>query len=198
MVSALNPLVIDGHRYWFVNGRLRPFVAGGAEDVKPEPKPDDAKPDADQLGDAGKKALDAERKARRDAETKAKDLETRLQAIEDKDKTEVDRLTDENAKLKADLATATVGGARMRVALEKGLTATQAKRLVGDTEDELLADADELLADLGGAKPPSKDDTPPPPGGKPREDLKPGSGTDPETPVAETDVKKIGARMFDD
>lgn len=25
------PLVIDGHRYWLVNGRLRPFVSGGSE-----------------------------------------------------------------------------------------------------------------------------------------------------------------------
>lgn len=46
--------------------------------------------------------------------------------------------------------------ARLEVALEKGLTATQAKRLVGSTREELSADADELLADLGakpGAKP---------------------------------------------
>jgi hypothetical protein len=38
--------------------------------------------------------------------------------------------------------------ARNRVALAKGLSATQAKRLVGNTQDELEADADELLADL--------------------------------------------------
>jgi len=35
------------------------------------------------------------------------------------------------------------------VALEKGLTPTQAKRLVGNTREELLAEADELLKDLG-------------------------------------------------
>lgn len=38
---------------------------------------------------------------------------------------------------------------RLAVALEKGLTATQAKRLVGTTREELEADADQLLADLG-------------------------------------------------
>jgi len=44
--------------------------------------------------------------------------------------------------------------ARAEVALAKGLTPTQAKRLVGSTKEELEADADELLADLK----PTKDD----------------------------------------
>jgi hypothetical protein len=160
-----------------------------ADEPKDDPKPDDPKPD---LGDPGKKALDAERKARREAEVKAKDLETRLAAIEDKDKSEVERLTAENTRLQTELSTATVTGARLKVALDKGLTSTQAKRLVGDTEDELSADADELLDDLG-AKP--TDEKPPPPAGKPREQLKPGSG-DPDAPVEETDIKKLGERMF--
>lgn len=38
------------------------------------------------------------------------------------------------------------------VANEKGLTPTQAKRLVGNTREELLADADELIADIGAQK----------------------------------------------
>lgn len=45
---------------------------------------------------------------------------------------------------------------RASVALTKGLTASQAKRLVGSTKEELEKDADELLADLGGAKPDPK------------------------------------------
>ncbi len=168
-----------------------------ADDTKPDTDPvkDDPKPD-DALGDNGKKALDQERKARRDAESKAKDLETRLAAIEDKDKTEVERLTAQVATLTKELGTATVTGARLKVALDKGLTATQAKRLVGDTEDELAADADELLVDLGGAKPAGGDDKKDlPPGGKPQEQLKPGTGTD-DAPVETTDVKKLGERMF--
>ena len=43
-------------------------------------------------------------------------------------------------------------GVRASVALAKGLTPTQAKRLVGSTKEELEADADELLADLGASK----------------------------------------------
>lgn len=163
-----------------------------ADDTDAPEQDADDKPDTDDLGDGGKKALDAERKARRDAEKKAKDLEGRLKAIEDKDKSEVERLNDENATLKKDLADATLSRDRFKVALDKGLTLTQAKRLVGDTEDDLSADADELIADLG-AKP--GDERKPPTGGRPTEDLKPGGG-DPDTPVDTTDVKELGARMF--
>lgn len=159
-------------------------------DTKVDDKPTSDKPD---LGDGGKKALDAERRARRDAERRANDLESRLKTIEDKDKSETERLTEENARLTKELGTATVSGTRLRVALDKGLTATQAKRLVGDTEDELTADADEILESWG-AKPP-EDRTPPPPGGRPREQLKPGNG-DPDVPAEETDVVALGERMF--
>lgn len=38
---------------------------------------------------------------------------------------------------------------RAEVALEKGLTLSQAKRLVGSTREELTADADVLIADIG-------------------------------------------------
>ena len=41
---------------------------------------------------------------------------------------------------------------RAEIANDKGLTPTQAKRLVGATREELEADADELLADLGAQK----------------------------------------------
>lgn len=39
---------------------------------------------------------------------------------------------------------------RLEVALEKGLTPAMAKRLVGDTYDDLVADADDLLRDFTG------------------------------------------------
>lgn len=42
---------------------------------------------------------------------------------------------------------------RNSIALSKGLTPTQAKRLVGSTLEELEADADELLADLKASRP---------------------------------------------
>lgn len=39
---------------------------------------------------------------------------------------------------------------RLKVALQKGLSETQAKRLIGTTEEELAADADELVKSFGG------------------------------------------------
>ncbi len=162
---------------------------------KPEPNPDD-------LGDGGKKALDAERKARRDAEAEAKNLKDRLAAIEDKDKTEVERLTAQVAQLTKDLDTATVNETRLRVAISKGMSEDKAarllgaaKRITGATPEELEADADDYFSLLG--EPPAEGEgkKDPPPGGKPREQLKPGNG-DPDIPVEETDIKKLGARMF--
>ncbi len=81
--------------------------AGGTSDSKAAT--DATKTDAtskggdDQLGDAGKAALDAERSARKAAEKELKDLRTRLTALEDKDKSDVDRITGERDRLKADL-----------------------------------------------------------------------------------------------
>lgn len=169
----------------------------GNEPGTPPGEPGTPPADDGMATDAGKRALKAERDRVKALEAQLADLKPladAARAAEDANKTEVQRLTEENAQLKKDLGTATVTGARLKVALDKGLTATQAKRLVGDTEEELAADADELLEDLG-AKP--GEGTPaPPPGAKPSERLKPGNGN-PEEPVAETDLKKLGARMFE-
>lgn len=66
--------------------------------------------------------------------------------------TETQRLERENQELKAKLENPAESEEvlRLRVALDKGLTAHQAKRLVGKTEEELAADADELLKEFGG------------------------------------------------
>lgn len=69
-----------------------------------------------------------------------------------KDETEVERLKRENEELKAKPAE-TVDSTevlKLRVALKKGLTETQAKRLIGATETELEADADALVESFGG------------------------------------------------
>ena len=60
---------------------------------------------------------------------------------------------------------------RAEIANAKGLTPTQAKRLVGNTREELEADADELLADLGAQKKNGNQ--------SPREGHAPQSGDDP-------------------
>lgn len=57
----------------------------------------------------------------------------------------------------------------LEVATEKGLTAAQAKRLVGNSREELLADADEFLGSLPGAQPQQNSSR------RPVESLKPGA-----------------------
>lgn len=143
-----------------------------ADDPKDPPATGDDPPKPD-LGDSGKKALDEERKARRDAERQAKDLADRLKAIEDQGKSEVERLTEQVAGLTKERDQAVTRADRYEVALEKGLDMVRAKRLTGTTREELEADADELqLWSPGG-----KADGPAPT--KPTEDLR--GGGDPET-----------------
>jgi hypothetical protein len=83
--------------------------------------------------------------------------------------TEAQRLKRENEELRAAAAKSTeesaeVRAMRLEVALDKGLTTVQAKRLVGTTKEEFEADADSLLESWGGSgkegegegKPPSR------------------------------------------
>lgn len=102
------------------------------------------KPETDDLGDAGKKALAAERDARKAAE---KELAKYRKAEADKadaDKSEAEkRAAAERRAVDAELR-----ATRLEVAHDKGLTLAQAKRLVGSTRDELEADADEILKDF--------------------------------------------------
>jgi len=74
--------------------------------------------------------------------------------IEQANKTELEKLTEERDKLRSESESSSLRAARLEVALEKGLTATQAKRLVGTSREEFEADADELLKDLGKTAPP--------------------------------------------
>lgn len=143
-----------------------------ADDPTPDPdKGEDTPPEKPDLGDAGKKALDAERKARRDAEKQAKELADRLAAIEDKDKTEAERFAAKVADAEDRAAKAEARAMRLEVAQSKGLSPAQAKRLVGSTQEELEADADEILEAF-----PTQGATPPP-GRQPTADLR--GGTDP-------------------
>jgi hypothetical protein len=148
---------------------------------EPEPKQDPPK-SADDLGDAGKKALDQERKARRDAEKALQDVQAKLKELEDKDKSETDKLREQVDALTKERDLHASAALRHQVALSKGLTAAQAKRLVGSTQEELEADADEILEAF-----PAKAGATPPPSNKPKPNLK-GGGDPTDEP---TDVKAL-------
>lgn len=100
----------------------------------------DTKPPAD-LGDAGKKALDAERAARREAERKLKEYE-------DRDKTELQKLQDAVAERDAQLAD--LPKQARSQAIRFASQATAAGFL--DPEDALLNLADVDLSDSDAVK----------------------------------------------
>lgn len=75
---------------------------------------------------------------------------------------------------------------RIRIGARHGLPDELIDRLKGDTEEDILADAEKLLGLVSTRKvPPTR---------RPAE--RPGTGTQPDAPTEETDVRKLGARMF--
>lgn len=87
-------------------------------------------------------------------------LQTKVTEFEDKDLSEVEKLRKENERLKNGTgpkpepkAPAADGDdlekARLEIALEKGLTLKEAKRLAGSTREELESDADDYLEETG-------------------------------------------------
>lgn len=102
-------------------------------------------------GDAGKQAINrmkternAARKELRDAKARLAQYEKAEQEKADADKSEAEKRTAAEERA----AAAELRALRLEVAAEKGLTAAQAKRLVGDTREALEADADEILRDF--------------------------------------------------
>ena len=149
-----------------------------------DPNPNDDESTDAQLGDPGKKALDSERKARRDAERKLNEALTRLKDLEDRDKSEVDKLRDELDAAKKSLVETALSRDRLQVAIDKGLSTAQAKRLVGSTLEELEADAAEILEAF-----PAKGGATPPPSTRPVPSLS--GGTDPTDEPVETNPAKL-------
>lgn len=141
-------------------GTITPPATDGTPAPVPAPTtpPTPSAPPAD-LGDAGKKALDEERAARREAEKARKDLETRLKELEplaakakqleDSKKTETEKLGEKLTAAEKRAVDAEQKALRLEVAAAKGLTQAQAKRLVGATKEDLEADADDLLSSFG-------------------------------------------------
>ena len=132
-------------------------------------------------------------------------LAKRAKELEDASKSDIERATSEaqQAAARADKAEGEL--LRLKVAIRKGLTETQAKRLVGSTEDELEADADDLMASFR-----PKEDTPavkaeePEPADeparegqrrRPQERLRPGAVPDADTEPEETDPRALAAKV---
>lgn len=104
------------------------------------------------LGDAGKRALTAEREARRAAEAETAALRKQ---IEDATKTAEQRAADDLRAAQAEAAANGARALRYEVAAETGLPLALASRLTGSTREELAADAETLKTLIPvGATPP--------------------------------------------
>lgn len=165
---------------------------GGKPDDAGKDKPDDDKgasgdKDVKQHSDESFTAIkDEKRKALERAEA----AEAKVKEFEDAKLSKEDKLAKDHAEAAADRDSSKVLALKLGIALDKGLTRSQAMRLVGGTKEELEADADELVKDLGldTEKPAAKLRT------KPKENLK-GGGRPDEEDGTEDDPRKLAAAM---
>jgi hypothetical protein len=116
--------------------------------VQPEPQ----KPADEPLGEAGLRALQAERDKVKElaAELKTleplKELAAKLGAVPPGEKSDADKIAEQMAELQKQFETERGLRLKLEVAKAKNLTDAQAVLLVGSTAEELNAHADQLLA----------------------------------------------------
>lgn len=143
----------------------------GSDEPKPKPPPwgSDEEFDPDQ-------AWKLIQKLRRENSDLAP-FRQKVKELEDRDKSDSEKLTERLTAAEQRAVQAEREAMRLQVAYAKGLTPAQAKRLVGDTIDDLEADADEIIA----AFTPVNDEQTPAPKRRPSE-LVPGAvpGAEPE------------------
>lgn len=145
---------------------------------------DDAKP-PEKSGDivAMEAAL---KKANKEAETHR----LKLKELEDAGKSELQKTSDERDEHKSARTAAELRALQLEVALDKGLSATQAKRLIGTTREELEADADELVDSFAPGEEGANKGKP---ASRPTERLR-GGGTG-TLEAEETDPRKLAAQI---
>lgn len=115
--------------------------------------------DSVELGEGGKKALDAERKRASEAEKLAKELKAQVDALNDSKLSETERLQKQLDALAADYQAAQVEAARNRVAAEEQIPAGLVGYLTGTDEASIRESAKVLKSAIAEA---SKPGTPAP------------------------------------
>ncbi len=119
-----------------------PTADASETEAKPDAPADQAPPPA--KTEVPPEVAAALKKANKEAET----LRLKLKEIEDRDKSESERLTERLSEAERRAETAEKAALRFRVGTAKGLPARLTERLQGDNEEEMAADADALLAEL--------------------------------------------------
>lgn len=150
-------------------------------------EPEEAAQGVDSLPEWARKQLEKARKDAAGYRAKAKELEplaAKAKELEDAGRSDVEKLTARAEAAERSAAEAGASLLRLQVATEKGLSVSQAKRLVGSSREELEADADELLAAF-----------PAPGPAKPAGDIGQGPRETPTAPVPDTARGLIAAGL---
>jgi len=118
-----------------------------------------AKPEQDDetLGEPGKRALDAERTARKAAEKAASEAQAKLQEIEDAKLSEIERAQKAAAEATAALADITRQNLVNSRALAKGLPADLTGFITGTDEADVDSQIDTLMARINAPRTPAPD-----------------------------------------
>jgi hypothetical protein len=163
-----------------------PEPKGGQEPEKKEEKPPWGSDDEFDPKRAWKLIQDVRSDAEK-AKTERDKLREDQKSREDAEKSDQQKLEERATGAEKDAGEAKAEAARLKVALRKGLTETQAKRLVGQTEEDLEKDADELLESFkseSGGEEPSR---------RPKERLRPGAA--PSAEPEESDPAKLAGQV---
>lgn len=151
----------------------------------PDDKPDDDdKPDTpDTPPDTGDEAAKWKALAKKH-ENEAKKLRKERDDLDNAGKSELEKAADRATDAEKRASASEARALRLEIAAEKGLSAKQAGRLVGESREDLEADADSLLEEFGGK---------PTPGGRPTENLR--GGNEPDDEPDEKDPRKLAANV---
>ncbi len=118
-----------------------------SEETTTEPTEPQQQGEPAELGEGGKKALEAERAARRVAEKSAADLKAQLDKINAANESALEKAQREANEAKESAAKATADALRLRVAAKHGISDEDADLfLTGSDEDTLKRQAERLTA----------------------------------------------------
>lgn len=118
---------------------------GGQQGQPGTPGTPTAPATGDQLGEAGLKALHAERDARKEAERRLSDTEKRLKELTDQRPAD-QKLADQLAEIQEELSNERIARLRSDAALTHQITPDNLPLLTGTTPDELTAQATRIAA----------------------------------------------------
>lgn len=130
--------------------------AGTGDETPPSEDPQPTEPSEEELGEGGKKALQAERDARKKADKRVAELEAQLAQVGSANETAIKEAQEVARQAQEDLAAATLNASRYKVAGRFGISTEVAEGeeksqaeilLTGATEDEMIAQA-KIIAEM--------------------------------------------------